>query len=50
MKEKGLNKIDNSNLLKTHNFLKNKNTNDVLYAQFKATESVFYKRKYLLGV
>lgn len=45
VKEKGLNKIDNSNLLKTHNFLKNKNTNDVLYAQFKATESVFYKKK-----
>ncbi len=45
VKEKGFNKIDNSNLLKTHSFLKNKNTNDVLYAQFRATESVFYKKK-----
>jgi glucose-6-phosphate isomerase len=45
VKEKDFNKIDNSSLLKTHSFLKNKNTNDVLYAQFRATESVFYKKK-----
>ena len=45
VKERDFNKIDNSSLLKTHSFLKNKNTNDVLYAQFRATESVFYKKK-----
>ena len=45
VKEKDFNKINNSSLLETHSFLKNKNTNDVLYAQFKATENVFYKKK-----
>ncbi len=38
-------KIKNSSILSTHYFLKNKNTSDVLYAQKKATENVFIKKK-----
>ena len=37
-------KIDNKSLLSSHNFLKNKNLNQILYAQKNATESIFKKK------
>ncbi len=37
-------KIKNNSLLSTHNFLKNKNTSNIIYAQKKATENVFIKK------
>ena len=37
-------RIKNSSILSTHNFLKNKNTSDVIYAQKKATENVFFQK------
>ena len=39
-----INKIDNKNILKSHNFLKNKKISDIVYAQKKATETVFKKK------
>ncbi len=38
-------KIKNNNLLKSHSYLKNKSLNDIKYAQFRATEKVFLKKK-----
>jgi glucose-6-phosphate isomerase len=38
-------KIKNNSILSTHNFLKNKTISDVLYAQKKATENIFFKKK-----
>ena len=38
-------KIDNQTLLKSHNYLKNKKMTDILYAQFRATQQVFQKKK-----
>ena len=32
-------------ILPTHKYLKNKNLNDIMYAQKKATESTFLKKK-----
>ena len=43
-KEKKSIKINKDKILKTHNYLKNKNLNDVLYSQFSATETVFKKK------
>jgi glucose-6-phosphate isomerase len=43
-KEKNYQKIKRKNLSHSHSFLINKNLNDVLFAQFLATEKVF-KRK-----
>ena len=37
-------KIKNSNILFQQNYLKNKNSNSILYAQKKATENVFMKK------
>ena len=44
VREKSSEKIDNKNILKSHNFLKNKKISDILYAQKKATETVFKKK------
>ena len=44
VKEKSSEKIDNNNILKSHNFLKNKKISDIVYAQKKATETVFKKK------
>ena len=44
-KEKNSKKIINNSILKTHNYLKYKNLNDILYSQFCATEKVFLKKK-----
>ena len=38
-------KIKNQKLLISHNYLKNKNLNDILYAQFISTQNVFKKKK-----
>jgi len=38
-------KIINKHLLKSHSFLKDKNLNDIMYAQFQATQNVFKKKK-----
>ena len=37
--------IVNSKILHTNNYLKNKNISDIIYAQKKATEKVFIKKK-----
>ena len=44
VREKSSEKIDNNNILKSHNFLKNKKISDIVYAQKKATEIVFKKK------
>ena len=44
VREKSSEKIDNKNILKSHNFLNNKTISDILYAQKKATETVFKKK------
>ena len=38
-------KINNSRILFSQKFLKNKNLSDIIYAQKKATENVFIKKK-----
>ena len=38
-------KINSKNLLNSHNFLRNKNLNDICYSQYLATEKVFKQRK-----
>ena len=38
-------KIYNSNLLKSHLYLKNKNINEIIFAQRLATEKIFKKKK-----
>ena len=45
VREKSSEKIDNKNILKSHNFLKNKKISDIVYAQKNATETVFKKKK-----
>ena len=45
VKEKNSQKMDNSKILETHKYLKNKNLNDICYSQFVATQNVFKKRK-----
>ena len=44
VREKSSEKIDNKNILKSYNFLKNKKISDIVYAQKKATETVFKKK------
>ena len=44
VREKSSEKINNKNILKSHNFLKNKKISDIMYAQKKATEIVFKKK------
>jgi glucose-6-phosphate isomerase len=43
-------KVNNNLLLSSHNFLKNKNLNQILYAQKNATENVFKKKIFHLEV
>tara|TARA_B100001057_G_scaffold200505_1_gene201195 strand:+ start:1342 stop:2493 length:1152 start_codon:yes stop_codon:yes gene_type:complete len=43
-KEKKSTKIKSNQILKTHNYLKDKNLNDILFSQFSATEKVFKKK------
>ena len=38
-------KIDNSSLLDSHKYLRNKKMSDILYSQFRATQNVFFKKK-----
>ena len=45
VKEKNSKKIENKNILKSHNYLKNKSLNDISFSQFCATEKVFKNRK-----
>ena len=44
VREKSSEKINNKNILKSHNYLKNKKISDIMYAQKKATEIVFKKK------
>ena len=44
VREKSSEKINNKNILKSHNFLKNKKISEIMYAQKKATETVFEKK------
>ena len=50
VKENSLNYIKNQSVLSSHKYLMNKNLDDILYAQFIATQNVFKKKKYLLEV
>ena len=45
VKEDNLKKIDNKTLLNSHYYLKNKKISDILYAQFRATQNIFLKKK-----
>ena len=45
VKDDNSKKIDSKNLLISHNYLKKKKMSDVLYAQFRATQKVFFNRK-----
>ena len=45
VKEKNSSKIIDSRILSAHNYLKNKNLNEIIYAQKIATESIFLKKK-----
>ena len=38
-------KINNNSILSSHTFLKNKKISNIIYAQKKASENVFYKKK-----
>ncbi len=45
VKEKNPPKIIDSSILSTHDYLKNKNLNQIIYAQKTATENIFFKKK-----
>ena len=45
VKEKNSIKINNNTILSDYKYLKNKNINQIMYAQMKATENVFKKKK-----
>ena len=45
MKENASEKINNLKLLSKYKFLKNKNLDNIIFAQKKATENVFKKKK-----
>ena len=45
VKEKNSDKIKNKTIFTDYKFLKNKNINQIMYAQMKATENVFRKKK-----
>ena len=45
VKENESEKINNFKLLSEYNYLKNKNLNNIIYAQKKATEKIFNKKK-----
>ena len=42
--EKKSQKINNTRILKTHNYMKNKDLNDINYSQFISTQKVFLKK------
>ena len=42
--EKNSKKIENKNILPSHKFIKNKNIEDIIFAQKKATENIFNKK------
>ena len=44
VKENSSNDINKDNLLKSHSYLKKKDTNDILYSQFIGTQNVFKKK------
>jgi glucose-6-phosphate isomerase len=44
VKENGSNDINKDNLMKSHSYLKKKDTNDILYSQFIGTQNVFKKK------
>ena len=44
VKENRSNNINKYNLMKSHSYLKKKNTNDILYSQFIGTQNVFKKK------
>lgn len=44
-KEKKSIRLNNNTILKSHNYLKDKNLNDILFSQFSANEKVFKKKK-----
>ena len=45
VKEKNSSKIINNNILYTHNYLKNKDLDQIIYAQKLATENIFIKKR-----
>ena len=45
VKEKNSDKIKNKTIFTDYKFLKNKNINQIMHAQMKATENVFRKKK-----
>ncbi len=45
VKDNDKKKIDNKGLLYNHNYLKSKKISDITYAQFKATQNIFSRRK-----
>ena len=45
VKEKKSDRLQNKNILSSKNYLKNKDVDKIIYAQKKATESVFKKKK-----
>tara|TARA_B100000780_G_scaffold251433_1_gene198068 strand:+ start:517 stop:1674 length:1158 start_codon:yes stop_codon:yes gene_type:complete len=45
VKEKNSSKIINDKILPTHNYLKNKDLNQIIYAQKLATENIFLKKR-----
>ena len=45
VKEKNSSKIINDKILSTHDYLKNKDLNQIIYAQKLATENIFLKKK-----
>ena len=45
VKDKNSSKIINSKILPTHNYLKNKDLNQIIYAQKIATENIFLKKR-----
>ena len=45
VKEKNSSKIINNKILSTHDYLKNKDLNQIVYAQKLATENIFLKKK-----
>ena len=45
VKENYSNKINNNLIISSHNYLKNKNIEEIMSAQKKATEKVFFKKK-----
>ena len=45
VKDKSIKKINNKSLLNSHYYLRNKKITDIQYAQFRATQNIFLRRK-----